>query len=35
MNGLEIQKFKQVDGYVIFKDMGSGIYQFEIEFGRN
>lgn len=35
VNGQKIQKVKLIDGYVIFKDMGSGIYQFEIEFGGN
>lgn len=32
MNGQEVQKLKQADGYVVFENVGSGIYQFEIKF---
>lgn len=35
MNGERIQKLKQVNGYILLEDVGSGVYQFEIEFGGN
>ena len=35
INGQRVPKQKQVDGYILFKNIGSGKYQFEIEFERN
>lgn len=32
MNGREMQKLKQANGYLVFENVGSGIYQFEIKF---
>lgn len=32
MNGQEVQKLKQADGYVVFENVGSGMHQFEIKF---
>lgn len=32
MNDQEVHKFKQVNGYIVFENVGSGLYQFEIKF---